>query len=78
MQDSFGKEIRIAFETGGGKLTLASITAVCGDKIGALPEPVRRGYVFAGWFTVPDGQPGGRRITQETVVDEAIAESAVL
>ena len=43
MQDSFGKEIRITFEAGGGKLALSSITAVCGDRIGALPEPTRRG-----------------------------------
>lgn len=77
MQDSFGKEIRITFEAGGGKLALSSITAVCGDRIGALPEPTRRGYTFTGWFTVPDGQAGGRRITPETVADAAMAQDAV-
>ena len=77
MQDSFGKEIRITFEAGGGKLALSSITAVCGDRIGALPEPTRRGYTFTGWFTVPDGQTGGRRITPETVADAAMAQDAV-
>ena len=35
---------------------------------GNMPEPSRRGYIFAGWFTAP---ADGRRITPDTVMKTA-------
>lgn len=59
------------FEAGkGGAVGLSAVTALSGDRVGALPRPARRGYAFRGWYTVPDGQAGGRLVESSTVLDE--------
>ena len=45
-----GQEIQFTFDAAGGRVDLTRITAVYGDRVGALPRPERRGYVFDGWY----------------------------
>lgn len=70
------KEIQLIFDPGKGSVNLRSVSAFTGDRIGAIPTPTRRGYVFGGWYTQPDGK--GQRITAETVADESFDESVTL
>lgn len=66
------QEIQLKFDAGRGSVGLSRITAVIGDRVGAMPKPTRRGYRFVGWFMSPDGDPdapNARRITAETVLD---------
>ena len=70
------KEIRLIFDPGKGRTDLSSVTAVCGDRVGALPAASRRGYVFGGWFTSPDG--AGERITAESVTPDAEQDTLTL
>lgn len=69
MQD---KEIILSLDPCKGQLRLNSLTAVVGDCVGALPEPVRKGYVFAGWYTSPEDTPESKasRVTPSTLVTE--------
>ena len=69
------QEIQLIFNPGKGSVTLSRITAVVGDRVGAMPKAVRKGYVFAGWYLTPDGNPDSpeaRRITAETVLEAAL------
>ncbi len=79
------QEIQLIFNPGKGSVDLPRLTAVVGDRVGTMPKPTRRGYVFTGWYVTPDGNtesPAARRITSETVLDAAIlggeAEEIVL
>lgn len=63
------KEVRLVFDPGKhGTVGLRAVTALCGDRAGALPQPTRRGYTFLGWYTVPDGAAGGQHIGSSTVI----------
>ncbi len=65
------REVRLVFDPGRhGTVGLRAVTALCGDRAGALPQPVRRGYTFLGWYTVPDGTEGGQHIGSSTVIGE--------
>ncbi len=69
------QEIQLIFNPGKGSVDLKCITAVVGDRIGAMPKPTRRGYVFTGWYIAPGGNteaPEARRITSETVLTAAL------
>jgi len=77
------QEIQFTFDAAGGRVDLTRITAVYGDRVGALPRPERRGYVFDGWYLAPQGVPQGVpagnadapdavRIDESTVVDAAL------
>ena len=79
------QEIQLIFNAGKGSSTLSRITAVVGDRVGAMPKATRKGYVFGGWFLSADGNPDSPdaiRITAETVLDEAMlngySDTAVL
>ncbi len=68
------QEIQLIFNPGKGSVDLSRITAVVGDRVGAMPKPTRRGYIFTGWYLTPDGNPenpAARRILPETVLDMA-------
>ncbi len=73
MQD---KEIQLIFDPGKGSVSLRSVTAFEGDRVGAIPTPTRRGYVFGGWYTQPEGK--GKRISSETTADESFGDSITL
>ncbi len=65
------QEIQLIFNPGKGSVDLSRITAVVGDRVGAMPKPTRRGYVFTGWYMTPNGNPEApeaRRIASETVL----------
>ena len=73
------QEIQFTFDAAGGRVDLTRITAVYGDRVGALPRPERRGYVFDGWHLAPAGVPAGDataantiRVDESTVVDAAL------
>ena len=54
--------VNVILDADRGSVTVASREAVCGERIGALPCPVRAGYAFAGWYL--DGAP----VTEDTVL----------
>ena len=63
------QELQLIFNPGKGTVSLSRITAVVGDRVGAMPKPTRKGYVFAGWYLSPDGNPDSPdavRVTAET------------
>ena len=69
------QEIQLIFNAGKGSVTLSRITAVVGDRVGAMPKATRKGYIFGGWYVCPDGDPDspdGIRVTAETVLDESL------
>ena len=78
------QEIQLIFNPGKGSVSLSRITAVEGDRVGALPKAIRKGYVFGGWYLAPDGNtdsPEAIHITAETVLDASMlrgADTAIL
>lgn len=56
--------INIIFDPARGRVSTPSREAELGKPIGALPEPTRTGYDFAGWYL------GEERITPSTVLTE--------
>ena len=73
------QEIQLIFNPGKGSVSLSRITAVAGDRVGALPKATRKGYVFCGWYLAPDGNPDSPeavRITAETVADVSVLGGA--
>ena len=79
------QEIQLIFDPGKGSTSLSRITAVTGDRVGALPKATRKGYVFGGWYLSSDGNPDSPeaiRIVSETVLDSSMigkdADSAIL
>ena len=66
------QEIQIIFNPGKGSVSLSRITAVVGDRVGAMPQATRKGYDFAGWYLTSNGDPHAEdaiRVTAETVLD---------
>ena len=66
------QEIQLIFNPGKGSVSLSRITAVVGDRVGAMPKPTRKGFVFAGWYLSADGNPDSPeaiRVTAETELD---------
>ena len=51
------QEIQLIFNPGKGTSALSRITAVVGDRVGAMPKATRKGYIFGGWYMAPDGDP---------------------
>ena len=71
------QEIHLIFDPGRGSVSLPRITAVVGDRVGAMPKPTRKGYIFTGWYVAKDGDvtsPAARRITAETLLDASFFE----
>ena len=56
--------VNIIFDAGRGATPPQSREGKVGSSIGALPEPTRSGYRFAGWFD------GDERVTPDTVIRE--------
>lgn len=57
----------VTFDANGGTTDLNAVDVAIGDGLEALPEPVREGYVFDGWYT-EDGQ----LVTEGYTVDGAV------
>ncbi len=58
----------VAFDPGGGAVSPASKDVVYDEAYGDLPQPVRTGYGFGGWY---DDASGGSRVTSASVVKTA-------
>lgn len=58
----------VTFDANGGTCSTNHKTVSSGAPYGTLPNAVREGYTFAGWYTDP---AGGDRIRSVTVVDSA-------
>ena len=63
----------VTFDANGGIVPIASKEVVKGNTYGELPQPVREGYTFSGWFTSADG---GEQVNESTVV--ALTENRTL
>ena len=79
------QDIQLIFNPGKGSVPLSRITAVVGDRVGAMPQATRSGYTFDGWYLTANGDPAAPdaiRITSETVLDMTLldgkAEDVVL
>lgn len=73
------QEVRLTFDPGkGGSVGLRAVTAICGDRVGALPTPTKRGHRFLGWYTVPNGTSGGKCITSSAVLREGSPSAITL
>lgn len=73
------QEVRLTFDPGkGGSVGLCAVTAICGDRVGALPTPTKRGHRFLGWYTVPNGTSGGRCITSSDILQEGSPSTMTL
>jgi len=56
----------VYFDANGGSVSPTSKTVYSGDVFGVLPDPVRDGYDFQGWYTSPTG---GSKISANTNVN---------
>ncbi|MBR1496270.1 MAG: InlB B-repeat-containing protein [Oscillospiraceae bacterium] len=61
-----GNEFTVYFDSGDGTVDPDSVTVYYEKAYGSLPEPVRPGYSFAGWYT---DYEGGEKIENTTVVE---------
>ena len=52
--------VEVRFDANGGSLKVISMDIPIGGDYGELPQPVRGGYAFAGWYTQARG---GRRVS---------------
>lgn len=56
---------RVSFQANGGTGSVSSKEVICGEPYGDLPQPVRTGYEFLGWFTE---QSGGNEVKSTDTV----------
>lgn len=64
-QEETQTKVRIAYEPNGGKVNEKYADKRYGSAFGKLPDPMRKGYAFLGWYTAGSG---GRKITSSTEV----------
>lgn len=62
------RPVAVAFDAHGGSCVVESGEYTAGEPYGELPEAVREGYSFAGWWTA---ETGGTRVGADTVADAA-------
>ncbi len=72
--DITSKNYKISFDAQGGNVDIKDKNVYYGAYYGILPEPVRDGYTFDGWYTEKSGN--GKAITAYRVV--RISEDTVL
>ena len=73
------QDIQLIFNPGKGSVSLPRITAIEGNRVGALPKATRKGYVFCGWYLTADENPDSPNaicITAETVLDASMLDGA--
>lgn len=65
-------EFLLTFDPNGGRISPYSAEKVVysGDVYGRLPEPMRSGYAFLGWFTQPEGGSQLHAADMVTVLDD--------
>ena len=73
------QDIQLIFNPGKGSVSLSRVTAVEGDRVGALPKATRKGYAFSGWYLTSNEDPDSPeaiRITAETMLDASMLSGA--
>lgn len=60
----------VTLDPNGGRISVynSQVTATVGEPYGTMPEPIREGYVFLGWYTEPDA---GDLVESTTVLAQA-------
>ena len=66
------KSYTVTFDANGGTTSTSSKTVTYDAAYGALPEPVRTGYSFGGWFTAASG---GSKVTASSTVAITAAQA---
>ena len=70
-EDNFDKFINggytVNLDANEGSISTPATEVTFGQPYGSLPEPTREHYLFAGWYTEPEG---GRLITSDSVFEE--------
>jgi uncharacterized repeat protein (TIGR02543 family) len=57
-------QYQVTFEANGGQISETDRVVSYGEEYGNLPEPEKRGYTFAGWFTLNEG---GNEVLFDTI-----------
>ena len=52
---SLGNSLTVTFNANGGSVSPTTRKVASGAAVGGLPTPSRTGYMFAGWWTAPNG-----------------------
>ena len=60
--------ITLHLDPNGGSITEGTVDIKAGGSYGLLPSAYREGYIFAGWFTDPEG--GDQIISSDMPVSE--------
>ena len=65
-------EFILTFDPNGGRISPYSAvkTVYSGDVYGSLPEPLRSGYAFLGWFAQPEGGEAVQPTDMVTLIDD--------
>ncbi len=66
-QNRFQKTIWCSFDANNGTVDLEKKPVIYNDKYHKLPEPLREGYSFLGWYTKKES---GYLVSSETIVSE--------
>jgi len=64
--------VTVTLNANGGSVGTTSKTVTYNSTYGTLPDPIRTGYTFAGWYTAKDG---GTKVTSSTTVSNASAHT---
>ena len=67
-----GSTITVIFDPDGGVVNPTSKTVAINGTYGALPNPTRTGYTFAGWNTSPEGNSETIEATTINIMADAI------
>lgn len=59
-------QYKVTYDAKEGNVNNSTKTVTYSEKYGELERPTRKGYTFAGWYTLPEG---GTLITKDTVVN---------
>lgn len=59
-------QYKVTYDANGGVVNNGTKTVTYTEKYGELERPTRKGYAFAGWYTLPEG---GTLVTKDTVVN---------
>jgi len=63
----------VTFDPAGGTVTPMSKSVTVGAAYGALPDPIRTGHTFGGWWTEAGG--AGARVTDTTAVSGTVSHT---
>ena len=63
-------EFTATLDPNGGRISpySACVTVTVDEPYGVLPEPIREGYLFLGWYTEPEA---GEQVTESTVLTQS-------